>query len=154
MAHKDQTLDIRRALAPGTRLRNAIELILRQRPGHLSCWATGATSRRSVPAGSISTAPTSVRRGWLKLAKMDGAVITDGAAEVIYRANVHLIPDPSIATSETGTRHRTAERVAIQTGRAVVVVSQGRQNVTVFVGARQFGCAARPRCWHSPIRIC
>ena len=48
---------------------------------------------------------------------MDGAVITDGAAEVIYRANVHLIPDPSIATSETGTRHRTAERVAIQTGR-------------------------------------
>ena len=68
---------------------------------------------------------------------MDGAVITDEAAEVIYRANVHLIPDPSIATNETGTRHRTAERVAKQTGRAVIVVSEGRQTVTVYAAAQK-----------------
>jgi diadenylate cyclase len=69
---------------------------------------------------------------------MDGAVVTDEAAEVIYRANVHLIPDTSIDTGETGTRHRTAERVAVQTGRPVVVVSEGRQTATVFVGSSQF----------------
>jgi diadenylate cyclase len=65
---------------------------------------------------------------------MDGAVICDEAAEVIYRANVHLLPNPAIPTSETGTRHRTAERVASQTGQSVIVVSEGRSTVTVYQG--------------------
>ena len=138
MAHKDQTLDIRRALAPGTRLRNAIELILRQETGALIVLGYGRDIEAICTGGFHLDGADFGPARLAELAKMDGAVITDGAAEVIYRANVHLIPDPSIATSETGTRHRTAERVAIQTGRAVVVVSQGRQNVTVFVGARQF----------------
>jgi len=138
MAQKDQTLDIRRSLAPGTPLRNAIELILRQETGALVVLGYGRDVESICTGGFHLDGADFGPARLAELAKMDGAVITDEAAEVIYRANVHLIPDPSIATNETGTRHRTAERVAIQTGRPVVVVSQGRQTVTVFVGRYQF----------------
>lgn len=138
MAQKDQILDIRRALAPGTPLRNAIELILRQETGALIVLGYGRDVEAICTGGFHLDGADFAPARLAELAKMDGAVITDEAAEVIYRANVHLIPDPSITTNETGTRHRTAERVAIQTGRPAVVVSQGRQTVTVYVGHRQF----------------
>lgn len=138
MATKDPTLDIRRALAPGTPLRNAIELILRQETGALIVLGYGRDVEAICTGGFHLDGADFGPARLAELAKMDGAVITDEAAEIIYRANVHLIPDASIATSETGTRHRTGERVAAQTGRPVVVVSEGRQTVTVYVGTRQF----------------
>src|SRR5699024_9583752 len=72
-----------------------------------------------------------------ELAKMDGAVVlsTDGAR--ILRANVQLVPDPSIPTDESGTRHRSAERTAIQTGLPVVSVSHSMNIVTVYVGGER-----------------
>ena len=138
MPQKDKNLDIRRALAPGTPLRNAIELILRQETGALIVLGYGRDIEAICTGGFHLDGADFGPARLAELAKMDGAVITDESAEVIYRANVHLIPDPSIDTNETGTRHRTAERVAIQTGRPAIVVSQGRQTVTVFVGSRQF----------------
>src|SRR3972149_664985 len=126
MAQKDQTLDIRRSLAPGTPLRNAIELILRQETGALIVLGYGRDIEAICTGGFHLDGADFGPARLAELAKMDGAVITDQAAEVIYRANVHLIPDPSIATNETGTRHRTAERVAIQTGRPVVEESRAR----------------------------
>src|SRR5205085_876521 len=53
-------------------------------------------------------------------------------------ANVQLMPDPTIPSNETGTRHRTAERVAKQTGALVVSVSQQRETVTIFVGPARY----------------
>jgi diadenylate cyclase len=138
MASKDQALDIRRALAPGTPLRLAIELILRQETGALVVLGYGRDVESICTGGFHLDGADFVPARLAELAKMDGAVITDEAAEVIYRANVHLIPDPSIETSETGTRHRTAERVATQTGRPVIVVSEGRQTVTVYQEASNF----------------
>lgn len=138
MATKDLTLDIRRSLAPGTPLRNAIELILRQETGALIVLGYGRDVESICTGGFHLDGADFGPARLAELAKMDGAVITDEAAEVIYRANVHLIPDPSIATSETGTRHRTGERVAVQTGRPVIVVSEDRQTVTVYVGSGQF----------------
>ena len=138
MASKDQTLDIRRALAPGTPLRNAIELILRQETGALVVLGYGRDVEAICTGGFHLDGADFGPARLAELAKMDGAVITDEAGEVIYRANVHLIPDPSIETNEAGTRHRTAERVAVQTGRPVIVVSEGRQTVTVYVGSDQF----------------
>lgn len=132
MAQRRQSLDILRAFAPGTPLRNAIELILRQETGALIVLGYGRDVEALCTGGfTLDGADFSAAR-LAELAKMDGAVITDEAAEVIYRANVHLYPDPSIETTETGTRHRTAERVAQETGRTVVVVSEGRQTVTVY----------------------
>jgi diadenylate cyclase len=138
MVQRDPTLEIRRALAPGTSLRNAIELILRQETGALIVLGYGRDIEAICSGGFHLDGADFLPARLAELAKMDGAVIVDEAGEVIYRANVHLLPDPSIATSETGTRHRTAERVAAQTGRPVVVVSEGRQTVTVYAGTTQF----------------
>jgi diadenylate cyclase len=73
-----------------------------------------------------------------ELAKMDGAIIVDEAIKRLAWANVQLMPDPTIPSDETGTRHRTAERVAKQTGALVVSVSQQRETVTVFVGQQRY----------------
>ena len=138
MAERDPSLDVLRALAPGTSLRNAIDLILRQETGALLVLGYGRDVEAICTGGFHIDGADFTPARLAELAKMDGAVVTDEAAEVIYRANVHLIPDTSIDTGETGTRHRTAERVAVQTGRPVVVVSEGRQTATVFVGSSQF----------------
>jgi diadenylate cyclase len=132
MTTSGSSLDILRAVAPGTPLRNAIELILRQETGALVVLGYGRDIEALCTGGFHLNGADFHPARLAELAKMDGAVITDEAAEVIYRANVHLIPDPSLPTNETGTRHRTAERLARQTGRAAVVVSEGRQTVTVY----------------------
>ena len=132
MVNRDPNPDILLALAPGTPLRDAVELILRQGTGALVVLGYGRDVEALCTGGFHLNGADFGAARLAELAKMDGAVITDDGAEVIYRANVHLIPDPSIATSETGTRHRTAERLALQTGRAVVVVSEARQTVTVY----------------------
>src|SRR5204862_207067 len=73
-----------------------------------------------------------------ELAKMDGAIIVNSAIAKIAQANVQLMPDPTIPSNETGTRHRTAERVARQTGALVISISQQRETVTVFVGESRY----------------
>jgi diadenylate cyclase len=69
-----------------------------------------------------------------ELAKMDGAIILAADASRIARANVHLVPDPNVPTSETGTRHRTAERVARSIDVPVVSVSEAMSTITVYMG--------------------
>jgi diadenylate cyclase len=73
-----------------------------------------------------------------ELAKMDGAIIVNAAITRLVYANVQLMPDPNIQSSETGTRHRTAERVARQTDALVVSISQQRETVTVFSGDMRY----------------
>src|SRR5437667_3522689 len=73
-----------------------------------------------------------------ELAKMDGAIIVNSAIAKIAQANVQLMPDPTIPSNETGTRHRTAERVAKQTDALVISISQQRETVTVFVGQSRY----------------
>ena len=69
-----------------------------------------------------------------ELAKMDGAIILSEDLKKILYANAQLIPSSSIATNETGTRHRTAERTAKQTGKLVISISQRRNIITVYKG--------------------
>ena len=69
-----------------------------------------------------------------ELAKMDGAIIMASDVSRIARANVHLVPNPNVPTSETGTRHRTAERVARMLDTPVVAVSESRKQIQVYVG--------------------
>ena len=69
-----------------------------------------------------------------ELAKMDGAIVLDRHASRVLRAAVQLLPDPTIETSESGTRHRTAERVAKQTGFPVISVSQSMRIIALYVG--------------------
>jgi diadenylate cyclase len=72
-----------------------------------------------------------------ELAKMDGAIVLDGGAGYIVRAAVHLVPDPTLPTDESGTRHRTAERVGRQTGCPVISVSKSMRIIALYLdGAR------------------
>ena len=83
--------------------------------------------------GFLLDAPFSPQR-LSELAKMDGAIILDSRAQRLSRANVHLVPDPSVPTSETGTRHRTAERVARSIPVPVVSVSEEMGVISVYAG--------------------
>src|SRR6476646_2719964 len=68
-----------------------------------------------------------------QVAKMDGAIVLNGNATRITMANVQLMPDPTILSLETGTRHRTAERVSKQTDALVIAISQRREVVSLYV---------------------
>ncbi|WP_269937823.1 DNA integrity scanning diadenylate cyclase DisA [Arthrobacter sp. HY1533] len=124
-------------VAPGTPLRDGLERILRGRTGALIVLGSDRTIESLCSGGfeiGIDFAPTSLR----ELAKMDGAIVCDKDATKIIRAAVQLVPDPSIETQESGTRHRTAERVAIQTGVPVVSVSQSMQIIALYVGGLRY----------------
>jgi diadenylate cyclase len=125
-----------RRLAPGTPLRDGLERILRGRTGALI--VMGYDERvESICDGGFSLdvrfAPTRLR----ELSKMDGALVLSTDGSRIVRANVQLVPDPSIPTDESGTRHRSAERTAIQTGYPVVSVSHSMSIVTVYVAGER-----------------
>lgn len=121
-------------LAPGTQLRQGIERIIRAGRGAL---IVAGPIEASIVSGGIDVDIPATPQKLSELAKMDGALILDGDAKRIERANVHLVPDPAIATSETGTRHRTAERVARQTDKPVVSVSESMGVVTLYLGSRK-----------------
>ncbi|HHC08611.1 MAG TPA: DNA integrity scanning protein DisA [Actinobacteria bacterium] len=126
-------LDVLRRFAPGTPLREAAEMIMRQGTGSLILVGSGSVVD-AVSTGGFELVPAPFTAQKLaELSKMDGGIVVDDVAGVITRANVHFIPDPSIATEETGTRFRTAERLAIQTGLPVLAVSEeGRALAVVF----------------------
>ncbi len=121
------------AIAPGTALRDGLERILRGRTGALIVLGHDRTVESICTGGFTLDVPFSAT-GLRELAKMDGAIIVDRDLTRITRAAVHLMPDPSIHSDETGTRHRTADRVARQTGFPVVSVSQSMQIIAAYVG--------------------
>jgi diadenylate cyclase len=132
----DETLRLRATLAsiaPGTSLRDGLERVLRGRTGALIVLGNDKVVE-SISTGGFTLDVPFTATGLRELAKMDGAIILDREATRILRAAVHLMPDPSIYSEETGTRHRTADRVARQTGFPVISVSQSMQIIAVYVG--------------------
>ncbi len=128
--------DVLALLAPGMPLREGIERIIRAGRGSLIVIGWSPRIEPLVSGGFvIDIAATSQRIA--ELAKMDGALVLDADAGRVLRANVHLVPDPTIATSETGTRHRSAERTARQTGTPIVTVSESMGMVNLYVGDRR-----------------
>lgn len=120
-------------LAPGTLFRIGIENILQANTGGLIVVGDSPELMKLVSGGfKIDCEYTPARL--YELAKMDGAIIMNSSATRILIANAQLAPDPSIPSRETGIRHRTAERIAIQTGELVVAISQRRKVVTLYQG--------------------
>jgi diadenylate cyclase len=123
-------------LAPGTGLRDGLERILRGRTGALIVLGHDDSVEAICDGGfslDVRYAPTRLR----ELSKMDGAVVLSTDGSRILRANVQLVPDPSISTDESGTRHRSAERAAVQTGYPVISVSHSMNIVTVYVAGER-----------------
>ncbi|MGY1732622.1 DNA integrity scanning diadenylate cyclase DisA [Geodermatophilus sp. SYSU D01045] len=124
-------------IAPGTALRDGLERILAGRTGALIVLGYDRVVESICTGGfalDVALSATRLR----ELAKMDGAVILSSDGLRIVRAGVHLMPDPTVPTEESGTRHRTAERVAVQSGFPVISVSQSMHIISVYVAGRRY----------------
>ena len=133
------SLDLLRRFAPGTPLRDAAELVMAQGTGALVLIGTGPRVDAVTAGGFVLENATFTAQRLAELAKMDGGIVVDDGAGRILAANVHFIPDPGIRTAETGTRFRTAERLAKQTKAAVLAVSEeGHLRAVVFSGDVRF----------------
>jgi diadenylate cyclase len=124
-------------IAPGTELRQGIDDIIRSHEGALIVIGDPPGLAFLFSGGIRLDQPFSSQLLY-ELAKMDGAIIVNSQISKLAYANVQLMPDPTIPSAETGTRHRTAERVAKQTRALVISISQQRETVTVFVGQRRY----------------
>lgn len=134
---KEALYDVLKAVAPGTAFREGLENILKARTGGLI--VIGDTKEvLDVVDGGFNINKEYTPSYIYELAKMDGAIVVSKDMKTILYANAQLIPDPSISTSETGTRHRTAERVAKQTGEVVISISQRRNVITIFKGNQRY----------------
>jgi diadenylate cyclase len=137
-------LDALAAVAPGRPLREGLDRILQAGMGALIVVGDGPPVLNICSGGFLLDAAFSPQR-LSELAKMDGAIILAGDASRIARANVHLVPDSNVPTSETGTRHRTAERVARSIEVPVLSVSEDMQVIAVYVDDEKYPLEPIPR---------
>ena len=124
-------------VAPGTALREGIDNVVDARTGALI--VIGDVDEVSfLFSGGIKLEIDYSPSLLYELAKMDGAIALSSNATKIVHVNVQLTPDPTILTMETGTRHRTAERVSKQTDSMVVAVSERREVVSLYVDGMKY----------------
>ncbi|SDD07069.1 DNA integrity scanning diadenylate cyclase DisA [Auraticoccus monumenti] len=131
----DPTAQLRRfraLVAPGTPLRDGLERVLRGRTGALVVLGTNKTVEH-VSTGGFQLDTPLTPMALRELAKMDGALVLSSDLARIVAAGVQLMPDAAIDTLETGTRHRTADRVARQTGLPAVTVSASMSTIALFL---------------------
>ncbi len=129
----EEMLEILKLVAPGTMLRDGLENILKAKTGALIV-VSDSEDILKIADGGFKIDEEFTSTNIYELAKMDGAIILSSDLKRIIRANVQLNPDFSIKTGETGTRHKTAERVAKQTGELVISISERRGIITLFKG--------------------
>lgn len=126
-----------RLVAPGTTFRQGLENVLKAKTGGLL--VVGETPEiLNLVSGGFNLNCELTPSNLYELAKMDGAIILNKDASRILLANAQLVPDNSVPSSETGIRHRTAERVARQTGELVIAISQRRGIVTLYKNAQSY----------------
>jgi diadenylate cyclase len=137
-------LDALAVVAPGKPLREGLDRILQSKMGALIVVGDGPEVLNICSGGFLLDAAFSPQR-LSELAKMDGAIILAPDASRIARANVHLVPNPNVPTSETGTRHRTAERVARSIDVPVISVSEDLGIIAAYVGDQKHPLENTPR---------
>ena len=133
MFMNDKMLEILKLVAPETELREGLENILKAKTGALIV-VSDSEDILKIADGGFKIDEEFTSTNIYELAKMDGAIILSSDLKRIIRANVQLNPDFSISTRETGTRHKTAERVAKQSGELVISISERRGIITLFKG--------------------
>lgn len=135
---EDNITEILKLIAPGTPIRDGLENILRAKTGALLLITDNSEVLKEIVDGGFTINEEYTSAKLYELAKMDGAIILSGDLKKILYANAQLIPAREILTLETGTRHRTAERTAKQTGELVISISQRRSIITVFKGDNRY----------------
>lgn len=139
MQNKDDNItEVLKKIAPGTEIRDGLENILRAKTGALLLISDNQDTIKEVVDGGFYINEDYTSSKLYELAKMDGAIVLSGDFKKILFANAQLIPSHNIPTVETGTRHRTAERTAKQTGELVISISQRRSIITIFKGNSRY----------------
>ena len=134
---EDLITEVLKMIAPGTPIRDGLENILKAKTGALIVIGETKDVLELVDGGfQLDIDYTSSRL--YELAKMDGAIVLSDDFKKILYANAQLIPSSNVATTETGTRHRTAERMAKQTNSLVISISQRRSIITIFKGNHRY----------------
>ena len=136
--NENEITEILKMIAPGTPIRDGLENILRAKTGALLLITDDSDVIKQVVDGGFSINEEYTSSRLYELAKMDGAIVLSGDLKRILFANAQLIPSREIETRETGTRHRTAERTAKQTGELVISISQRRSIITLFKGNQRY----------------
>ncbi|PLS15515.1 DNA integrity scanning protein DisA [Bacillus sp. M6-12] len=132
-AYEKKKSDILQLVAPGSPLREGIDNVLRANTGGLI--VVGYNERvKAIVDGGFTISCTCTPNNLYELAKMDGAIILNETGERIILANAQLAPDTMIPSTETGMRHRTAERAAKETKALVIAISQRRNVITLYQG--------------------
>lgn len=134
---EEKLLRVLRSVAPGMPLRDGLENVLRAKNGGLIVLGENPEVMEIIEGGFAINADFSPANLY-ELAKMDGAIILSKDAKKILAANTQLVPSQNIPSSETGIRHRTAERVARQTGAMVIAISQRRGIITIYKGTLRY----------------
>jgi len=128
----EELLEKIKLIAPGTLLRKAIDDVMKANTGALIVLIDDPDKHKNIIQAGFRLDINFTPEYLYELAKMDGAIVISSDISKIYYANVHLVPDPLIPTTETGMRHRSAERFAKQTGDVVITVSRRRKTITLF----------------------
>lgn len=115
-------------VAPGTPLREGLDNIINARIGALIVLGNTKEVLDIVHGGGFYINCEYTPSNIYELAKMDGAIILSTDLKRIIYANSQLLPCHHIHSKETGTRHKTAERVAKQTNTLVISISQKKGN--------------------------
>ncbi|WP_456399788.1 DNA integrity scanning diadenylate cyclase DisA [Mesoaciditoga sp.] len=132
----DEILNMLTLVSPGTALRNAIDDIMRADNGAIIFFVQNPSEyvkNGIIQPGFELNCPFTANKLY-ELAKMDGAIVISEDLKTIWYANSHLVPDSTIPSDETGTRHKTAERIARQTDKFVLCISQRRKVITLYRG--------------------
>lgn len=132
----DEMIEILRMMAPGTKLREGLDNILRARTGALILIGDSDEVLELVDGGFYINKEFSPEHLY-ELAKMDGAIILSKDLKKCLYANALLIPDSSIPTKETGTRHKAAERISKQLNEVVISISQRRNLISIYKGNKK-----------------
>lgn len=127
----EEFFELLKSIASGTEIRKGIDNILDAGTGGLIVLGCNEKVLNLCDGGFLIKTPFNPQRIY-ELAKMDGAIVLNDSMDEIIYANVQLQPNSNIETSESGTRHRTAERVAKETGYIVIAISQKRKIVTLY----------------------
>lgn len=118
-------------LAPGAPLRMAIDRIQEAELGALIVLTDYEAIENIAEGGFLLNTNFSPQKVY-ELSKMDGSIIISEDLKIIHAANMQLQPNTDIYTAESGTRHRTADRIAKQIGKLVITISERRNKITVF----------------------
>lgn len=131
--HEIELMNVLEIMAPGTPLREGLENVLKAKTGGL-IYVCDLNEIGKMVDGGFYLNSDYTPANLYELAKMDGAIVLSSDFKRILYCNTQLVPDSSISTIETGTRHRTADRVAKQTGKLIIAISQRRNVITAYKG--------------------